>query len=217
MKTYPLNDASMTLLAEIVTIVHEPMQQESWESLAQVKTPSNEEEQILLKAITSKLLYYKTQRVNEATIWARAIYPLLVLAERDSIRAWAGIPLGSTFGDIELRGELDGALAASVDEEVSTPYLVVVEAKRGVAGRDPMAQLLASLLCAGKRNEEEGAGGKELFGCYTIADVWTFFRATFEWSQPRPVMRVLSSREYTEKTEAPTILAILKAIVGRAV
>ena len=129
-------------------------------------------------------------------------------------------PLGiylvrAAFGEIELRGEVDGALAASVDEEVSTPYLLVVEAKRGVAGRDPMAQLLASLLCAGKRNEQEGVTARELFGCYTIADVWTFIRATFEWSQPKPTMRVLSSREYTEKTEAATILAILKTIVGR--
>ena len=61
-----------------------------------------------------------------------------------------------------------------------------------------------------------GQPASEIFGCYTIADVWTFLRGTFDWSQPKPVMSVLSSREYAEKTDAPTILAILGSIVAKA-
>lgn len=34
-----------------------------------------------------RLVAYKTQLVNEATIWFRVIYPLLTVAERDNIRA----------------------------------------------------------------------------------------------------------------------------------
>src|SRR5262249_249080 len=144
-------------------------------------------------------------------------YPLLVLAERGTIRAWAEVPLAGSFNDVEIRGEADGALAASVDEELGPPYLVVIEAKRGTTGTDPVAQLLGALLGAGRLNERAASPIRALFGCYTIADVWTFVRAQFEWTEPMPAMRVLSSREYTEKTEAATILAILESIVGKYV
>ena len=51
------------------------------------------------------------------------------------------------------------------------------------------------------------------YGVYTIADVWTFVRGQIDWNPPKPVMRVLASREYTEKTEAATLLGILGSIV----
>ena len=78
-----------------------------------------------------------------------------------------------------------------------------------------MGQLIGAMLCAAKAGDADGHPKGETFGCYTIADVWTFVRGTLDWSQPRPVMSLLSSREYAEKTEAVTILAILASIVAR--
>src|SRR5262245_43389590 len=140
MKTYALNEVNNAVLAEIATVRHEPKQPGYWDELG--KGEIGEDKRVALRLITDKLLQYQTQRLNEATIWARAIYPLLALAERDPILAWAGVPLVASFDDIEVRGEADGALASSIDEEIGLPYLVVVEAKRGVGARDPMAQLL---------------------------------------------------------------------------
>ncbi len=213
MKTYPLDEMTTRLLAEFASVRHEPVQSEFWDALAEGHP--TEEESLALRLITKRLVHYKTLRVNEATIWARAIYPLLMLAERDSIRAFSAVPLAATFGEAEVRGEVDGALAQSQDEELSTPYLLIVEAKRGVAARDPVAQLLASLLCAARLNGQEGGPSREIFGCYTIADVWTFVRAAIDLNPPRPVISVLSSSEYWEKNEAASIVAILKSIIGR--
>jgi hypothetical protein len=214
-KTYAFKDLTLATLAEIAVIRHEPRQPAFWERLAQREI--GPVEQAAIELIVGKLVDYKTQRVNEATIWARAIYPLLALAERDDIRAWSLVPLACKFNDVEIRGEVDGALANSFDEEVEPPYFVVVEAKRGVGGTDPVAQLLGAMLCAAQRNERDGHPASEVYGCYTIAAVWTFVRAKLDWSLPRPAMSVLSSREYIEKTEAPTILAILESILAETV
>jgi hypothetical protein len=213
MKTYVLNDLNNAALAEVATILHEPKQPAFWDELG--RRDLDEHDRVALRLLTEKILQYKTQRLNEATLWARAIYPLLALAERDPILAWAAVPLAASFDGVEIRGEADGALASSVDEEIGLPYLVVVEAKRGVGARDPMAQLLGAMLCAARTNERAGHPAGEMFGCYTIADVWTFLRGRLDWSQPKPVMSVLSSREYMEKTEAATILSILESIVAR--
>ncbi len=213
MKTYAFEGLTSATLAEIATIRHEPDQPVFWDDLA--RRELSEEDRVALSIFARKLVRYKAQRVNEATIWSRAIYPLLMLAERGNIRAWSLVPLAATFDDVELRGKADGALATSIDEEIGLPYLVVMEAKRGTQGTDPVAQLLAAMLCAARLNEEGGHPGAEIFGCYTIADVWTFMRGKVDWSSPKPVMTALSSREYWEKTEAATILAMLESIVGR--
>lgn len=213
MRSYSLKDLSHATLAEIADLRHEPRRPEVWEELA--RTEIGERERLALDLIVDKLIYYKTQRVNEATIWARAIYPLLALAERDDIRAWSQIPLAAQFDGTEIRGEVDGALAGSIDEEVGLPYLVVVEAKRGIGAADPMTQLLGAMLCAARLNQQSGRAGHEIHGCYTVADVWTFLRGRLDWTSPRPVMSLLSSREYMEKTEAGIILAILASIVAK--
>jgi hypothetical protein len=171
------------------------------------------DKQHFLATLRKHIVPYSVQLANEATIWARAIYPLLALAERDDIRAWSLVALAGKLNDVEIRGEVDGALASSFDEEVELPYFVVVEAKRGVGGSDPVPQLLGAMLCAAQRNERDGHPAHEIYGCYTIAAVWTFVRGKLDWSQPKPSLTVLSSREYMERTEAPSILAILKSIL----
>lgn len=213
MKSYAFDKLTTATLAESAVIRHEPGQPAVWEELA--RRDLDERGRAELGFIVDRLLYYKTQRVNEATIWARAIYPLLAMAERGDIRAWSRVSLAATFDDVEIHGEADGALAASIDEEMGLPYLVVVEAKRGVGATDPVAQLLGAMLCAGRLNEQAGHPAREIYGCYTVGDVWAFLRGELDWSTAKPSMTVLSSREYTEKTEAITLLAILESIVAK--
>jgi hypothetical protein len=71
------------------------------------------------------------------------------------------------------------------------------------------------MLCAARRNERDGEPAGEIYGVYTIADVWTFVRGRIDWTEPRPVLSVLASGEYMEKLEAVTILAILESIVAK--
>ncbi len=213
MKTYALDELNAAKLDEVATIHRERAQPEVWEELGRVEI--GEQARSALDLIVAKLRGFRAHMANEATVWSRAIYPLLALAERGEIVAFSRVALAARFDDVELCGEADGALAASVDEEPSTPYLVVVEAKRGVGGTEPVSQLLGALLCAARRNERGGKPAEEIYGVYTIADVWTFVRARIDWSGPRPVMRVLASGEYVEKLEASMILAILEAIVAR--
>jgi hypothetical protein len=212
MKTYAFKDLTTATLGEIATIRAEPEQPAYWEKLAQREIDPHE--RAAIGFIVEKLRAYRTQRVNEATIWARAIYPLLALAERDDVRAWSGVPMGGTFADVEIRGEIDGALAKSFAEDIEPPYFVVVEAKRGIGGTDPMAQVLGAMLCAAQRNGRDGHPADRIFGCYTVADVWTFVRGAIDWRDPKPLMTVLFSREYWQSAEAPVILAILESIVA---
>jgi hypothetical protein len=214
MKSYVLEDLNAVTLPEVAEVRHEPMQTGVWEELA--RRDLGERDRLALGLLVERLLNYKTVRANEATLWARAIYPLLVLAERGDVRAFSQITLAGTFDGVEIHGEVDGALASSIDEDPGLPYLVVVEAKRGISGTDPMGQLLGAMLCAARLNDLGGQPAQEIYGCYTVADLWTFLRGRFDWSQPKPVMTVLSSREYLERVEAPTILAILESIVAKA-
>lgn len=213
MKTYAFNQLSSVALAEIAAVRREPIQPEVWDELARKELSQAERDAVEL--VTKKLFYYRTQRANEATIWARAIYPLLMLAERGLVLAFSSVPMSAIFDDVELRGEADGVLALSEDDEPGLPYLVVIETKRGLGATDPMPQLLGAMLCAARINERAGQPAEEIFGCYTIADVWTFVRGRFDWSHARPAMSTLPSREYMEKTEAETILSILESIVAK--
>ncbi len=170
-----------------------------------------------LQDIQVRLLNYRTHLMNEATIWARGIYPLLALAEQASIQAWAQVPLQAQYAQFEIEGIADGVLGKTVAGSIAVPYLVVVEAKRGIEGQNPLFQLYGQLLAAAHLNwEKDKPASQEVFGCYTIADSWTFVRAEVENLEANlPTLRVEYSREYAEKTEAETILKILKFVVAK--
>lgn len=177
--------------------------------------PLDEREQGLLKEIKLHLL--NSHLMNEATIWARAIYPILLLAEQGPIQAWAEIPLQARYVNFELEGIVDGVLGKCVAAGlVEAPYLVVLEAKRGLEGENPLLQVYAQLLAAAHLNwENDGKEPQIIFGCYTIADNWKFMRAEIEGIEAdKPTMRLEYSREYVEKLEAEIILKILKTIVS---
>lgn len=211
MRTYAFNQLNATNLLEIASIQYELAEPSVWEGLS--RREIGDPARAALAPVVAKLRDFALHLANEATVWARAIYPLLVLAERRGIFAFALVPLSATFDDVEIRGEADGALAAGVNAEPGTPYVIVVEAKRGIGATEPVSQLLGAMLCAAKRNERDGKPAEVMYGVYTIADVWTFVRARIDWSHAKPAVRVLASGEYVEKLEAATILAILESII----
>jgi hypothetical protein len=104
-----------------------------------------------------------------------------------------------------------------IDQEVTPPYLLIVEAKRGVEGHDPVAQLAGGPLCAAWQNHRlRPQSDQRIYGAYTVADVWTMVQAEISGLDgERPRMTLGFSREYMEKTEAPTILRLLKSMVAR--
>lgn len=189
-------------------------------SWTQVETLAlSETEQQQLQVIASRLLNYPLHLMNEATIFSRAIYPLLLLSEQNSIQAWAEVSLQAKYTRFELEGIVDAVLAKSIAGRLECPYLVVVETKRGVESKNPVFQLYAQILAAARLNwENTPLLPQEIFGCYTIADSWTFIRAEVEEiDSDLPVLRVEYSREYVEKLEAETIFKILKGIVSKSI
>jgi hypothetical protein len=218
MPSYPLGSLTLDQLRELVELRDRGIQQGGWDD--RERGELTHDEQVFLSVVHQHLLSQKAHLLNEATIWARAIYPLLSLAERDNVRAYAEVTLSATLGRGDLRGEVDGALATmGINSQAVSPYLVVVEAKRGVEGNDPMAQLLGGLLCAAWQNHRRRARPEHrLYGAYTIADVWNFVDCTVTGlSDEQPVMIMAGSREYTERTEAASILLLLKALVAEQV
>jgi hypothetical protein len=163
------------------------------------------------------LLDRDTTLMNEATVWGKAIFPLLTLAEDGNVEIWAEVMLRAQYGRFTLEGVVDGVLGRSVIGRVEAPFLVVVEAKKGVEAQSPVYQLYGQLLAAARLNWElDGKEVQEVFGCYTIGDVWKFVRAEVSGiASDRPMLRTEYSREYVEKLEAEMILKLLKGIVIR--
>jgi hypothetical protein len=60
-------------------------------------------------------------------------------------------------------------------------------------------------------NAEES---QRIFGCYTIADTWTFLKGeVHNINSDRPLLKVEYSQEYTQKYDTATILKLIKSIV----
>ncbi len=186
-----------------------------WDGM-QVTLAAHEQQQ--LQTVTAYLRNYQLSLMNEATIWSRAIYPILLLAETAPIQAWAQVPLRAVYPQFELEGLADGVLGYALSGRIDSPYLVVVEAKRGLEAQNPQFQLYGSLLAAAWLNQQKTpAAQQEIYGCYTIADSWTFVRAIVSgFTAEKPSLTVQFSREYAERLEAEAILRILKYIVQQA-
>jgi hypothetical protein len=212
-----LSLASITTadLTHIAAITEKSIADYAWTSVEQVVLSSAEEQQIA--DITRRLLRDPATVMNEATIWSRAIYPLLMLAEQGDIRAWVQVPLRASFPHVVLQGVADGVIALGITGVLATTYyIVVVEAKRGIEAQDPRLQLYGQLLAAARLNWEHNQQPvQEVYGCYTIGDSWSFLRAeAHTLDSDRPALLIEPSREYTQKSEAATILRILKRIVA---
>jgi hypothetical protein len=186
-----------------------------WNDVGAIALTEYEQRRVL--EVSAYLLDRDTTLMNEATVWGKAIFPLLTLAEDGNVEIWAEVMLRAQYARFTLEGVVDGVLGRSVIGRVEAPYLVVVEAKKGVEAQSPVYQLYGQLLAAAHLNwEMDGKEVQEVFGCYTIGDVWKFVRGEVSGiTSDRPMLRTEYSREYVEKLEAEMILKLLKGIVIR--
>jgi hypothetical protein len=216
MEKLTFSTVTLARLRQVVNL-QERDSSEIW--LASAAIELSDREKLQLEIIQSYLIHEKLHLLNEATLWARAIYPLLLIAEKTGIRAWSEVPLSAVYSQFEVDGIADGVMGCSVAGRLEMPYLVVVETKRGIENQNPIFQLYAQLLAAARLNwEGDRAAVQEVFGCYTIADSWTFVRAEVsEIESDRPTLKVESSQEYSEKSDGETILKVLKSIVAKRI
>ncbi len=219
MATLTLTQVTLEELARLVPIEANPLTTAPWEDFeANPLTPDQDQQ---LAWLVARIRTFHTTRANESTLWARAIYPMLVLAERDDVRAWSQVGLRATFespdGTTDLVGIADGVLAreSGLGGEARPPFLLVVEAKRAVDATDPAPQLLGAIFIALQLDRRDQTPRGACFGCYTVGDTWTFARATLALEGTSRRVVVDWSREYTERNEASAILRILTAIVGQ--
>ena len=214
MQTYRFSELTEETLDSIVTL-HEKMGvSDDWEEMQRCLTA---EERKRIDVFRADLEGLELIAMNEATLWSRVIYPLLVLAEQEHIRAWAGVPLKATYATFQLEGEADGVLAPCILGRMRRPYFVVHEAKRGVNAPDPLYQLLGEMLAAAWLNwKKDTTPNQEIFGCYTVAESWAFVRGVVgEMDAEKPTFAVEKSLTYNGVSGAERIVQILKAIVAK--
>lgn len=214
MKQILFPDLTRKQLLEVITLEENKASDAPWLDVTDITLSPDEQTEVDI--IKARLLRDDPDLMNEATIWARAIYPLLILAERDKIRAWAEVSVSADFSDTILSGTADGAFATSVGGVIELPYFVLVEAKRTLENKNPRIQFYGQLLTAAKLNwQQNPQATTEIFGCYTIGDLWTLGRATIHaMDTEKPHMTIEYSRSYMEQIEAETILKILKKILA---
>jgi len=214
MTTFKFSEISFADLKQLVSLEEQYHSTYLWDD---VDAPQLTEQEIwLINTIVGYIRDLPVHLLNEATVWARAVYPLLLLAETQDIRAWSELPLSCQYQQFALEGVVDGILGKSYAGRMDAPYLVVIEAKRGIEAQSPVAQSYAQILAAARLNwEQDNQQPQEMFGCYTIADTWTFMRAEVaDIDTNKPTMHLETSREYSEKLEAASIARILKKIVS---
>ena len=214
MQTYKFSELTWELLNGMIRLQTRETVPEKWE---QVPVELSQEEMQQIASLKQTLAHTTMIRLNEATVWARAIYPLLMMAERPGLQAWSQVEMAAQFRNFLLMGTADGMLARSVFGEIKTPFLLVAEAKKGIDAKDPLHQLLGGMLAAAWQNyQPECQEPQQIYGCYTVAGSWTFLYGQVEGIETEmPVMTVESSSEFSEKAETEKILRILKFIAAK--
>ena len=216
MQTYRFSELTEETLSTLVSLHRIAGVSEAWTNMQEVAlTPAELGQLDYLKSIWRER---HLVALNEATVWARAIYPMLVLAERDYVQAWSGVSMKATYPTFQLEGEADGALAPEIGGKIQQPYLIVHEAKRGVnTTPDPEVQLLGEMLAAAWLNWKKDANPEqEIFGCYTVAVTWSFVQGIVRGiDSEKPAFTISFAPEYNGVSDAECILKILKAIVAK--
>jgi hypothetical protein len=216
METLSIGKLNFENLVTFVEIQEKANTNPSWAAVEAAELTNDE--MIQADFITQRLAAEPAHLLNEATIWARAIYPLLVLGEYGEIRARAEVPLAAQYQKFYINGIADGAMGKTIGSRVVAPFLVILEAKRGIEGSDPIPQLYGEMLAAARLNWQinPDTETQKIFGCYTIADTWTFLQGEVRSiDSDRPILSIEYSREYTQKYDANTILKLIKSIVRR--
>ena len=214
MHTYAISQLSEETLTTLVTLHEEDGSSEEWEKMQISLTV---EEGRRLDDIKSTLRHRHLLVMNEATLWSRAIYPLLMLAEQEYVQAWTGVALKAKYSTFELEGEADGALAPSVGGRIQPPYLIVHEAKRGINAPNPQFQLYGEMLAAAWLNWKiNPTAEQEIFGCYTVNDSWVFVRGGIsDIETEKPTFTTEFSPVYNGFWDAEHIVQLLKFIVAK--
>ena len=214
MPTYAFSQLSEETLKTLVTLKGKYVAAEVWE---QMQIDLTENELRRLKDLISTLRRRNLMVMNESTLWARAIYPMLVLAEQGHVQAWSGVPLKAAYATFALEGEADGALAPSLGGKIQPPYLIVHEAKRGINAPDPQFQLYGEMLAAAWLNwQKDSNTEQEIFGCYTVNDSWAFVRGVVsDIDVEKPTFTVEFSHDYNGILDAEYIVRLLKFIVAK--
>jgi len=214
-RNFNFSELTPEFFNSIVTIEEKGVTPEPWDKI-DVSLTGQELQRV--ESIVSSFLSMSVAQMNEATIFSRAIYPLLVLAEKDRLETWAQAPLNAQYSGFVLKGIADAVIGFNISGITKSSFcLTVLQANLGMQAQDLQIRLYAAMLAAARLNwERDKRLPQEIFGCYTIADNWTFARGLVsDVEAARPTMTVASSREYVERVEAETILRILKFITGK--
>ena len=214
MCTYTFSQLTEKVIHQLVTLDEEDWALEEWQDRPISLT---DDECRRLEEIKSTVHHQHIVLMNEATLWSRAIYPLLMLAEQGRVRAWSGVPLKAAYPTFALEGEVDGALAPATGGRIRPPYLIVHEAKRGLNAPDPLYQLYGEMLAAARINaERDAAAEQEIFGCYTVNETWAFVRGIVsDMESDKPTFAVEFGPAYHGTLEAEEIVQLLKFIVAK--
>jgi len=214
-RNFNFSELTLEFFNSIVTIEEKGVTPEPWDKI-DVSLTGQESQRV--ESIVSSFLSMSVAQMNEATIFSRAIYPLLVLAEKDRLEAWAQAPLNAQYSGFVLKGIADAVIGFNISGITKSSFcLTVLQANLEMQAQDLQIRLYAAMLAAARLNwERDKRLPQEIFGCYTIADNWTFARGLVsDIEAARPTMTVASSREYVERIEAETVLRILKFITGK--
>lgn len=149
--------------------------------------------------------------LNPPTRWARTIYPLLFMAERDDVIASAETIMVAQYPTFELHGVIEGMLSHDRygDGHPTAPYhLIVMPAKRGLDRRKLPESLMLQLLAAARLNWEHSKHEpQQVFGCYIIGSGWNFVRAEVSGlDSERPAAQIEHSYSYYDVTHDPELL-----------
>ncbi len=217
METLKLSAIDLSDLKRHISLVEKPGIHYDWLNVDDMLLSDREMQYVT--DLQTGLQLVQVHLFNEATLWSRAIYPLLQLAEQDNIQIWAEVGLSAKYAKFGLEGIADGVMGPSFAGRIQCPYFVMVETKRGIENTNPIFQLYGQLLAAAWLNQQLYKQDiQEIFGCFTIADSWTFVRAEVSGiDSDRPTLTVEFSPEYAEKFDAPKILRILKTIIARSI
>ena len=92
MKPLSFSDLTLATLARLTQFEEQEQDRAFWEALAE---PLTEKEIAETQVLQERLRRLPIMPLNEATLWARAIYPLLMLAETSRIIAWSKVSMGA--------------------------------------------------------------------------------------------------------------------------
>lgn len=121
MKSLRCADLTAADIREIVTVQEQPLAAYPWTQVDPLVLSDQEREHIAY--IQQRLRIMDTSLMNEATIWGRAIYPMLILAEQGPVQAWVQVTLRVRYPHVELHGVVDGVLGRGLLSMTEKPII----------------------------------------------------------------------------------------------